>query len=97
MTPSLILWIYIALLIAGGLMGLIKAGSKISLIASVACAVPLVLVILGKLPMPVAWVVIGLLGGMFTARFIRNRKPMPAIPMIVASAVALALLLTLGR
>lgn len=97
MTPPLVLWIYAGLLVLGGLMGFIKARSKISLIASVACAIPIALVAMGKLPMAVAWVVIALLGGMFTARYIRGRKPMPAIPMIVASVVALGLLYWMGR
>jgi len=34
-----ILWIYIVLLVAGGVMGLVKGRSRISLIASVAFAV----------------------------------------------------------
>ena len=38
-----ILWIYIALLVAGGLMGLLKAKSKMSLIMSLAFALPLAL------------------------------------------------------
>ena len=40
---NIILWIYIVLLVAGGLMGFLKAGSKMSLIMSVAFAVPLAL------------------------------------------------------
>ena len=43
MNDHLILWIYIILLLAGGLMGFIKAQSKISLIASVSFAALLVL------------------------------------------------------
>ena len=40
---NIILWIYIVLLVAGGLVGFLKAGSKMSLIMSVAFAVPLAL------------------------------------------------------
>ena len=43
MTAQIILWIYIGLLVGGGMMGFIKGGSKISLISSVAFAVPLIL------------------------------------------------------
>jgi uncharacterized membrane protein (UPF0136 family) len=43
MTPNTVLWIYIALLVAGGLMGLIKGKSKMSLIMSLAFALPLAL------------------------------------------------------
>ena len=43
MTPNTILWIYITLLVLGGLMGLLKGKSKISLIMSLAFALPLAL------------------------------------------------------
>jgi uncharacterized membrane protein (UPF0136 family) len=43
MTPNTVLWIYIALLVAGGLMGLIIGKSKMSLIMSLAFALPLAL------------------------------------------------------
>lgn len=43
MTPNIVLWIYIALLVAGGLMGFLKAKSKMSLIMSLAFALPLTL------------------------------------------------------
>ena len=43
MTPNTVLWIYIALLVAGGLIGFLKAKSKMSLIMSLAFAVPLAL------------------------------------------------------
>ena len=41
--PDVILWIYIVLLVVGGLMGYLKAGSKVSLIVSAAAAAILVL------------------------------------------------------
>ena len=47
MTPNTVLWIYIVLLVAGGLMGFLKAKSKISLIMSLAFATPLALCALG--------------------------------------------------
>ncbi len=93
----MILWVYIAMLIAGGMVGFIKAGSKASIIASTVLAVPLVAVNLGYLPMQVAWVVIGMVSAIFAVRFAKTRKPMPAIPMIVASAVVLTLLIVRGR
>ena len=43
MTPTLVLWIYIVLLVAGGLMGFLKAGSKMSLLTSCAFAAVLAL------------------------------------------------------
>jgi len=94
---TMILWVYIAMLIAGGMVGFIKAGSKASIIASTVLAVPLVAVNLGYLPLQVAWVVIGMVGAIFAVRFAKTRKPMPAIPMLVASAVVLTLLIVRGR
>ena len=38
MNPQTVLWIYIILLVIGGLIGFLKAGSKASLIASVSFA-----------------------------------------------------------
>lgn len=96
MNSSMFLWVYIAMLIAGGMVGFIKAGSKASIISSCILAVPLVAVNLGFLPMQVAWAVIGVVGVIFAVRFAKSRKPMPAIPMIVASVVVLTLLIV-GR
>ena len=44
MTPELILWIYIVLLVVGGIMGFLKAKSQASLIASCAFAAVLALI-----------------------------------------------------
>jgi uncharacterized membrane protein (UPF0136 family) len=97
MNSTIILWVYIALLVAGGLMGLIKAGSKASIISSTLMAIPLAAVALGHLPIQVAWVEIGSIGFLFLFRYLKSRKPMPAIPMIAASAIALTLLLLRAR
>jgi uncharacterized membrane protein (UPF0136 family) len=43
LTPMLILWIYIVLLFVGGLIGFLKAGSKVSLITSSCFAAVLIL------------------------------------------------------
>lgn len=96
MNSAVLIWVYVGLLIGGGLMGLIKAGSKASIIASCALAIPLVIVNLGHLPLMVAYVDIGAIGVLFLVRYLKSKKPMPAIPMIVASVVVLALLLA-GR
>ena len=43
MNPHTVLWIYIVLLLVGGLIGFLKAGSKVSLITSAVSAAALVL------------------------------------------------------
>ena len=69
MSPNssvIILWVYIVLLLAGGLMGFLKAGSKISLITSAAFALPLALCALNVIPLyPIAPILLGLLALVF--------------------------------
>ncbi len=91
------LWVYAAIVLAGGVMGLVKAGSKVSLIASVVSAALVALAALGKLPLVAAQIVMGVLIVVFISRYVRTKKPMPAIPMIGLSAIALALTFYLGR
>ena len=89
MTPNLALWIFIAFLLAGGLMGFLKAGSKASLIASSIFALPLVLAALGWLPAWVADAVLGLLLVYMGMKFARTRKLMPSGLMAILSAATL--------
>ncbi|MDB6112801.1 MAG: hypothetical protein JWR69_4551, partial [Pedosphaera sp.] len=49
---NLVLWIYIALLFVGGLIGYLKAGSKISLIVSASFAAVLILCVKGLIFQP---------------------------------------------
>ena len=42
MNPHTVLWIYILLLLVGGLIGFLKAGSKVSLITSAVSAAALI-------------------------------------------------------
>ena len=99
MVPSssvIVLWIYIVLLLGGGLMGFLKAGSKISLITSAAFALPLVLCALGIItPIYIAEILIGLLAVVFGVRFAKGKKFMPSGMMLVLSAITLAALLLL--
>jgi uncharacterized membrane protein (UPF0136 family) len=88
-----VIWVYVALLIVGGLMGFIKSKSRISLISSTIFAVILALVALGKIPRVVAEVVAGFLLVFFGARFMRSKKVMPAGMMTVVSLIVLILLL----
>ena len=87
-----ILWIYIVLLVAGGLMGFLKAGSKISLIASLAFAAALSLCAMGLLrPMLLADILLLVLLIVFGMRFAKGKKFMPAGLMVLVTIVALAL------
>ena len=91
MTPNTILWIYVALLVAGGLMGFLKAGSKMSLIMSVAFAIPLALCAQGMISEPkVADVLLAFLLVFFGMRFAKSKKFMPNGMMAILSAAALA-------
>ncbi|HEX3989210.1 MAG TPA: TMEM14 family protein [Verrucomicrobiae bacterium] len=90
----IVLWIYIVLLLAGGLMGLIKAGSKISLITSATFALLLALCALGIIrPFYVADIILGALVLVFGMRFAKGKKFMPSGMMLGLSVVVLAVLL----
>jgi uncharacterized membrane protein (UPF0136 family) len=94
-STMIVLWIYIVLLEVGGLMGFLKAGSKISLITSTIFAVPLVLCALGILPFIVAKVLIGVLAAVFITRYAKGKKFMPSGLMVVLSIAALCAFLFL--
>jgi uncharacterized membrane protein (UPF0136 family) len=97
MAPILIiLWIYIVLLLAGGLMGFIKAKSKASLIMSSIFAVLLALCATAVIrPFYIADFVVGFLLVFFGMRFAKGKKFMPSGLMLVLSAAVLAALLLL--
>lgn len=89
----MVLWVYIVLLLAGGVMGLVKAGSKISLITSAIFALLLALCALGIIPFYLADVLVGLLLVVFGIRFAKGKKFMPSGLMLGLSAAVLAVLL----
>lgn len=95
MAPQLILWVYIALLITGGLIGFLKAKSKASLIASLAFAVPLSLCAAGVVSAPAAEylanTLLGILAGFFGTRFAMTKAFMPGGLMALLSVLALVL------
>ena len=78
MKPEVILWIYIVLLVIGGLIGFLKAKSKISLITSVAFAVILGICAKDILPIEVSWGILSFLALFFLLRFLKNKKFMPS-------------------
>lgn len=87
-----ILWVYIVLLIAGGLAGFLKAGSKVSLITSVIFALALALFAAGLVAWPLgADLLLVLLLIVFIMRYVKTKKFMPAGMLILVTAAALVL------
>jgi len=95
MNQNTILWIYIILLLVGGLMGFFKAGSKVSLITSAIFAAALVLTTIGLFQPAVArGVADGLMAVLlvvFAIRLSKTKKFMPSGLMLIITIVALAL------
>jgi uncharacterized membrane protein (UPF0136 family) len=87
-----ILWIYIVLLVVGGLIGFFKAKSKVSLIMSVTFAALLVLCALGIIFQPyVADILLAALLIVFALRLGKTKKFMPSGMMLIVTLAALVL------
>ena len=87
-----ILWIYIVLLLVGGLIGFFKGRSQVSLIMSAAFGAVLILCALGLVfKSNVADILMAVLLVVFAMRLAKTKKFMPAGLMLVATIVALAL------
>ena len=92
MTPTNVLWVYIALLFAGGLVGFLKAGSKMSLIMSAAFAAALAVCALGLVRVPhLADGLLVFLLVFFAMRFVKGKKFMPNGLMTILTIAALVL------
>lgn len=92
MTANSVLWIYIVLLVIGGVMGWMKARSRVSLIMSVGFAAVLSLYALGLLAVPyLAEILLAVLLAVFALRLRKTRKFMPAGLMCVLTVATLAL------
>lgn len=92
MSPIAILWIYIVLLVAGGLMGFLKARSKMSLLTSVGFAALLTLCAVGIISHRYAPdVILVVLLIFFGMRVAKTKKFMPMGMMTLATVLALAL------
>jgi uncharacterized membrane protein (UPF0136 family) len=96
MNPHTVLWIYIVLLLVGGLFGFFKAGSKVSLVTSAISAALLILTQIQGLLAPKA--ASGLADGImaallvvFAIRLAKTKKFMPSGLMLVLTGLALAL------
>lgn len=96
MNQNTILWIYIVLLLVGGLIGFLKAGSKISLITS---AVSAALLVLTALPgvftytfrRNMADVIMAVLLVVFAIRLTKTKKFMPSGLLLILTLAALVL------
>jgi uncharacterized membrane protein (UPF0136 family) len=93
MKPEVILWIYIVLLVIGGLIGYLKARSKISLIMSLVFAVILGFVAVDK-PDPIfsvewSWGILSFLALIFFLRLLKTKKFMPSGMMLLVTAVTI--------
>ena len=89
--PGLILWIYIVLLVVGGVMGFVKAKSKPSLFASSLFAAVLTLFALNILPFGQhIWVLLALVA-VFVMRLVKTKKMMPAGMMVIVTILAIVL------
>ena len=96
MNPVTILWIYIVLLIVGGLIGFLKAGSKVSLITSAISAAILAIASIPSLLQPgvrqiLIETILALLLVVFAVRLAKTKKFMPSGLMLVLTLATLAL------
>lgn len=96
MSGNTILWIYIVLLVVGGLIGFLKAKSAVSLYMSCGFAAALILCALPNVFAPgfrtnLANGLMAALLIVFAIRLAKTKKFMPAGLMLVATVAALAL------
>jgi len=92
-----VLWIYIILLLVGGLIGFLKAKSKVSLITSAVFAALLILTTLRSVFQPgfalgLANITLVVLLLVFAARLAKTRKFMPAGLILAATVAVLAVI-----
>jgi uncharacterized membrane protein (UPF0136 family) len=94
---NIVFWSYILLLLAGGLIGFFKAGSKVSLITSAVAAALLILtrlsgVFQASFARNLSLVIMALLLVVFAVRLAKTKKFVPSGLMLVLTVVVLALL-----
>jgi uncharacterized membrane protein (UPF0136 family) len=96
MNPHTVLWIYIVLLLVGGLIGFLKAGSKVSLISSAVSAALLILTAIPGLFGPalargLADAIMAALLVVFAMRLAKTKKFMPSGLMLIITLLALVI------
>jgi uncharacterized membrane protein (UPF0136 family) len=90
-----VLWVYIVLLLVGGLIGFLKAGSRVSLISSSVFAALLVLTTIPGLFQPgfalgFANLIMAVVLVVFALRLAKTKKFMPAGMLLILTILALA-------
>jgi len=91
MSRETILWVYIILLVIGGLIGFFKGKSQVSLIMSASFAAALALCAAGIIFKEyVADILLAALIVVFAVRVVKTKKFMPAGMMLVITLLALA-------
>ncbi len=96
MNNNTVLWIYIVLLVVGGLIGFLKGKSKVSLIMSSMFAALLILtavpgILDARFARNVANILMAALLVVFAMRLTKTKKFMPAGMMLIVTIAALAL------
>ncbi len=90
MNPEIVLWIYLVILVAGGIYGFVKAKSKVSLITALVFGALLAAAAMGWLGWPYAGdVILIVLTIVFAFRFQKTRKFMPAGMLTLLTIAAL--------
>lgn len=90
MKPESVLWIYLVLLIAGGVVGFVKAKSTVSLVMSLVFGALLALCALGIIPGRFSGdLVLAALVIVFANRFQKTRKFMPSGMLTIVTIAAL--------
>ena len=90
-----VLWVYIVLLLVGGLIGFLKAGSKVSFISSSVFAALLVLTTVPGLFQPrfalgLSDIIMAVILVVFALRLAKTKKFMPSGMLLVVTILALA-------
>ena len=89
-TPSTVLWVYVGLLVVGGLIGYMKAKSQVSLITSLVFAAVLSLCALDIVfKQGMAYVFLAVLLTVFCIRFAKTKKFMPSGMLMAITLITL--------
>ncbi len=90
MRPQVILWLYLVVLLAGGIFGFVKAKSAVSLVTSLAFGALIALAAAGIIPGAyTADLLLTILVVVFAWRFQKTKKLMPAGVMTLVTIAAL--------